>query len=190
LSKVNVTLYEEETRLAAVKTDAKGVYNFKLKPNTRYRLEASFQDFQPETRSVVVDRQSDIKLTIDLQLQPVKNILAERNLDNIYFDFDKFIISQEAHEILDKLAIFMQENPSIRIGISSYTDAVGTSSYNKILSEKRVKATKEYLMAQGITSDRLSITASGEENLLVESPLGSKQKIRRNRRSEFRILKN
>lgn len=194
LSKVNVTLYKGETRLTTVKTDANGRYNFILKPNMSYHLKALLQDFQPETRTVFVDRKSDIQLAIELQLQPeaqpTTSILVERHLDNIYFDFDKSVISQEAHEILDKLAIFMQENPSIRIGISSYTDAVGASSYNKILSEKRVKATKEYLIAKGITSDRLSITASGEEHLLVESPLGSKQKIRRNRRSEFRILKN
>ncbi|HEA30460.1 MAG TPA: hypothetical protein ENH91_10775 [Leeuwenhoekiella sp.] len=190
ISQVVVTLYHAETNLEQVKTDAQGHYNFRLNPNTNYHVEASLQDFQPATRKIIVDRKSNLQLEVDLPLQPVHNILAERHLDNIYFDFDKAVIRPEAREILDKLADFMQENPTIKIAIASHTDAVGSTSYNKILSEKRAKATKNHLINKGIDANRMMTKACGEKHLLIDTSDSSEKEAReeKNRRSEFKIV--
>ncbi len=192
LAKVDVTLYTEESRISALKTDANGIYNFNLKPNSSYRVEARLLDFQTANRTILVDRKTNQQLAIDLQLQPVENILAERNLDNIYFDFDKSVITPKASKTLDKLADFMQEKPSITIVIASHTDAVGSQNYNKILSEKRAKATKEYLVSLGVAADRIGTQACGEKHLLIEntSKSGHEAREEKNRRSEFKIVKS
>ncbi len=190
LSQVTVALYKEDIKVTEILTDAQGQYNFSLESNSSYRVEAASQNFQPATRNLIIDRKSKVQLAMDLALQPVKKTLAERNLDNIYFGFDKWGISTEAQKTMDKLVEFMKENQKIKIAIASHTDAVGTSSYNKKLSQKRANATKNYLIAQGITTDRLSTTAQGEEHLLVDTSLSSQQKAGKNRRSEFRIIEN
>lgn len=188
LSQVNVALYKDDTKVTEAMTDAQGNYNFSLKPNSSYRVEADASNFQPAKRNLVIDRKSKIQMEVDLELQPIKSVLVERSLDNIYFDFDKSVIKLESQKIMDELVTFMQENQKIKIAIASHTDAVGSSIYNKRLSEKRANATKDYLIGKGITKDRLSTTAQGEQHLLVDTSSSSDQKAGKNRRSEFRII--
>ena len=87
----------------------------------------------------------------------------------------------------------MTENPEMVIKIESHTDAIGSAAYNKYLSDKRAKSTKNYLISQGIDASRIeSAIGYGEDRLLNDCGDGvscSKQKHSENRRSEFIIVK-
>jgi outer membrane protein OmpA-like peptidoglycan-associated protein len=110
----------------------------------------------------------------------------------IYFDFDKSAIRPDAAEELDKLATVMQEYPEMIIKIESHTDTRGRADYNKYLSDLRAKASRDYLIQQGIASDRIeSAIGYGEERLLNEcngKVRCNAVKHERNRRSEFIIV--
>ena len=192
LKQAKISLFEDENRVNQQQTDTDGSYSFTLLPGKNYRLEAEKQGFNTEMQKLTVSKNDSLRRTVNMPLEPVKNVLAERNIDNIYFDFDKAVIRPEAAKVLDGLAAFMLENPEIKIAISSYTDAVGSARYNKLLSEKRARATQTYLKSKGIEGTRIMSMGYGEQDLLVDTSEYPEKdaKVEKNRRSEFIIVKD
>ncbi|MFZ2906402.1 MAG: OmpA family protein [Cyclobacteriaceae bacterium] len=113
-------------------------------------------------------------------------------LENIYYDFNKFDIRQDAATELDKLVQLLIDNPEIKIELSSHTDSVDTEEYNDWLSQKRADAAVEYIVRHGIAPDRLVAKGYGERKPIARNtnPNGTDNPVGRqkNRRTEFKIL--
>ena len=112
-------------------------------------------------------------------------------LGYVYFDFDSSYLNKPYKTLLDKLALILQENPSVTLKVGSHTDSRGPEKYNMWLSQRRVLKTKEYLITQGIDPNRLATEAHGEEHLTNEcndNTRCSSEKHRVNRRSEFEVI--
>ncbi|WP_222983918.1 OmpA family protein [Flagellimonas meishanensis] len=125
---------------------------------------------------------------------------AERNkikseieqLSNVYFKLNSSYLTTQDKAILDKLVSLMQTNPDLVIEVSAHTDSRGTDTYNQWLSERRAERTVEYVLSKGISGDRIKREAFGETKLTNECEDGvncPEEKHRKNRRSEFTILK-
>lgn len=76
-------------------------------------------------------------------------------IDLVNFDFDKAKIREDEKAGLNEVAKVMQENANIKLEIQGHTDNMGPDAYNKVLSEKRAKAVREYLIAKGVAGNRL-----------------------------------
>lgn len=88
--------------------------------------------------------------------------------EDIYFDFDKSTLTNEAQALLKKNIRILQENPNTAIRISGYTSAAGSDAYNRKLSERRANAVKEYLVNEGgMASDRFVTIGYGETKPLI-----------------------
>ncbi|TAF72097.1 MAG: hypothetical protein EAZ53_17015, partial [Bacteroidetes bacterium] len=109
-------------------------------------------------------------------------------LRNIYYEFDKSNIKKESFQYLDKLASWLQENPTLHLEIGGHTDIKGMEGYNKILSQTRVNAVMLYLTAKGIGGERLSAIGYGSERPLASND-DEDEGREINRRTEFRIVK-
>ena len=112
-------------------------------------------------------------------------------LDNIYYDYGKADIRPDAALELDKLISIMVENPSMKIELSSHTDARGTAPYNLALSKRRAKSAVDYILSKSISSDRIKSKGSGESkplNKCVDGVSCSEDEYQINRRTEFTIL--
>ncbi|MGB3776382.1 MAG: OmpA family protein [Leeuwenhoekiella sp.] len=190
LKDTKIDLFVGENSVKQSKTDNSGNFELKLAPNKNYRITAIKNGYETTTREVATTGKGALKMQIGLVLQPLQNVLENQKLDNIYFDFDKAIIRQEASKTLDELANFMRKNNTIKIMIGSHTDAVGSSSYNNKLSIKRAEATKLYLEKKGIAASRIMTKGYGEDQLLISSSAKKANREERNRRSEFKILKD
>jgi outer membrane protein OmpA-like peptidoglycan-associated protein len=107
-------------------------------------------------------------------------------LKNVFFDFDKYDLLPESFAELNKLVLFLNENPLLKIEISGHTDIIGSESYNISLSEARAKSVVDYLINKGIKSERLKYKGYGTSVPVADnnSPEGRAQ----NRRVEFKIL--
>jgi outer membrane protein OmpA-like peptidoglycan-associated protein len=108
-------------------------------------------------------------------------------LRNIFYDFDKYDIREEASKDLDRLAALMQQFPSMKIELSSHTDSRGTNEYNNTLSTNRAKSAKAYLVKKGIAEDRVVAIGYGEQRLRNKCTDGSncsEYEHQRNRRTE------
>src|SRR5256885_4283688 len=62
-----------------------------------------------------------------------------RELADIYFAFDKWILSEEGKKNLAESAGFLKQNPGAKIVIEGYCDERGSREYNLVLGEKRAK---------------------------------------------------
>src|SRR6185369_18062067 len=64
------------------------------------------------------------------------------------FKFDKYMLTPDAKQDLDKLADDVKSDKRFFIAVEGYTDSVGTRQYNEMLSRKRADAVVEYLVAK------------------------------------------
>ena len=121
----------------------------------------------------------------------VERIQVGSILDNIFYDLNKSNIRSDAAVVLDKLLITMNENPNLKIELSSHTDSRSSNAYNLALSDRRAKAAVEYLVSKGISPDRLAAKGYGETQLVNHCSNGvecSKAEHQENRRTEVKVL--
>jgi outer membrane protein OmpA-like peptidoglycan-associated protein len=128
-------------------------------------------------------------LVVNLNL-PAQFISNKVNINTIYFDFDKYNIRKDAAKELDKVVQVMNEYPELMIEAGSHTDSRGKDKYNMKLSEKRAKATVDYIVSKGIDAGRITYQGYGETQLVNECTNGvecSDEQHHLNRRTEFKI---
>lgn len=111
-------------------------------------------------------------------------------LENIYYDFDKWDIREDAMPTLDALANNLLLNPGINIQLSSHTDCRGGSAYNEQLSQRRAISAVEYLISKGISPDRLAAKGYGESLPAMECICArcTEEEHQTNRRTTFTII--
>ncbi len=110
---------------------------------------------------------------------------------HIYYDFDQASIRPDAEPELDKLYTRLIDNPEIIVEIGSHTDARGSKSYNKRLSQRRANAVVKWLVAKGISRERLVPVGYGETmtvNGCKDFIPCSERDHQLNRRTEFRVV--
>jgi len=86
----------------------------------------------------------------------------------------------------------MQQYPKVKLDIRSHTDSRDNDTYNKNLSERRARSTRNYLIAKGINAKRLTAKGYGETQLTNNCGNGqncTESQHDLNRRSEFIVIK-
>ncbi|MGB5205518.1 MAG: OmpA family protein [Eudoraea sp.] len=191
-------LDENNIKLKEVVTGEDGSFVFEdLESSTKYILKTVKDTYFIDEQSLITMEnelvQADISMKKLKELIVIEDGIKKLKIDMIFFDFDKFYIRNDAASELDKLVEVMNEHKTMVIKIESHTDSRGKRAYNKYLSDKRAKSTREYLISQGISPDRIeSAIGYGEERLLNEcdgTVRCSSAKHQLNRRSEFIIVK-
>ena len=108
--------------------------------------------------------------------------------DDIYFDFDKSILKPAAIAKLDILIKEMKEDMDMAIDLSGHADEKGTEAYNMVLSEKRAKAARKYLVDNGIAPERLvNVAWYGKSKPVASNATDEGRAL--NRRVEFEVSK-
>lgn len=131
----------------------------------------------------------NLEFEVELVLDKVfKN--REITLDNIYYDFDRWNIRATAKPTLNALTNTLQLNPNINIQLSSHTDCRGKENYNLTLSQKRAQSVVDYLISNGISSNRLTPVGYGESNPAIDCDCNycSEDEHQANRRTTFKII--
>lgn len=83
--------------------------------------------------------------------------------DDIYFEFDAYVLMDEAKAILDRKVDFLRRYPRVSVTIEGHCDERGTNDYNLALGERRANAAWQYLVNSGIEPSRLNMISYGEE---------------------------
>jgi len=91
----------------------------------------------------------------------------------------------DARTALSKSADFLKSYPTIKVTIEGHCDERGTAEYNLALGERRAVAARAYLIAQGISADRLRIVSYGKE--FPFDPGHDESAFAKNRRAHFVI---
>jgi OmpA-OmpF porin, OOP family len=83
-------------------------------------------------------------------------------LEDTHFQFDSARLTRDGATILDGNIEILKANPKTNVRVAGYTSAAGTAEYNQKLSERRATAVREYLIAGGIASNRLTQIGYGQ----------------------------
>ncbi|MBU0473984.1 MAG: OmpA family protein [Bacteroidetes bacterium] len=107
-------------------------------------------------------------------------------LMGVNFDFNSNKLKPEAYPILFHISKMMHQNPSLKVEVQGYTDNIGSAKSNKIVAQKRADTVKNYLLARGISAERVKAVGYGEENPIGDNKDADGRAM--NRRIEFKVL--
>jgi outer membrane protein OmpA-like peptidoglycan-associated protein len=93
----------------------------------------------------------------------------------VFFDFDKSVITPDAHKIITQAAADAKANHSTTIALTGHTDTVGSEKYNMALSLRRANAVKAELVKLGIPADEISVVGKGKSEPLVPTKDGVRE---------------
>jgi len=143
------------------------------------------------TRSYMVNAAG--KRVIKLELEKFKEgeDLGEIfEVKPIYYEFNSFKLTNQSKRELDRVAIVLQDNPSLQVELRSHTDSRGSEEINDNLSNARAKSVYDYLTSKGTNTLRLKYKGYGESRLLNRCKDGiecSDEEHAVNRRTEYII---
>ena len=137
-----------------------GSFKFNLSRGVKYVMQAGAkgylnvkQEFESD------DAEEDQDYGVDFILAAV---YKPQVVENIFYDFDKASLRPESKAALDEMAQILKDNPGVKIEMGAHTDRVGTEIYNLSLSDRRAKSVVDYLIAAGISPERLTWKGYGK----------------------------
>jgi peptidoglycan-associated lipoprotein len=83
--------------------------------------------------------------------------------DRVFFQYDMAELTSVARDILRRQAEWLRNNPEISVIVEGHCDERGTREYNIALGDRRSTAARNYLIALGISSDRIRTISYGKE---------------------------
>ena len=175
----------KSSKLVKLKVLAGEAYRFFIKRSGYLNREIEF--ITPD--KPLLSKDSTVSLDYTFELVPyVFN--KEFVLKSLYFDFDKWDLRPDAMKSLEELKNLLITNPKLNVAIGSHTDCRGELIYNYELSLKRAKAAVDWLVLQGINSERLIFKGHGESepavNCVCEECTEAQHQL--NRRCTFRLI--
>lgn len=123
---------------------------------------------------------------IETQVVVEKEAEQKWVLVGVNYDFNKASLKSESYPILFHAVQVLLQNPDVRVEIQGYTDNIGSEEYNMKLGQRRAQTVKDYLVARGISADRLSVRSFGESQPIADNKTAEGRSI--NRRVEFKVL--
>lgn len=153
----------------------KGAYNILITSNNYRQYIESF---------IVNEKDTSLNKVLNITLIPNVIVNNETNnkplkenilvVNNLFFDFAKYDLSQESENELNKVAEVMKVNPSIKLELIGFTDSKGSNEYNLKLSNLRAKAALNYLKKNGVNSKNLIYKGMGEKMPIAINKLEGK----------------
>src|SRR5579864_2168051 len=97
--------------------------------------------------------------------QPTASLdeLFRQNVNDVFFDYDKYDIRSDQQPVLRNDARFLSDHPEIGLTVAGHCDARGSEEYNLALGESRANAFKQELVKLGVSADRVKTTSLGKE---------------------------
>ena len=86
--------------------------------------------------------------------------------DRVFFGYDRFDLTPEARQILERQAAWMRQYPNVQVLIAGNCDERGTREYNLALGARRAAAARDYLVSLGVAANRMQTVSYGKERPL------------------------
>ena len=81
----------------------------------------------------------------------------------VYFDFDKTNLTSKSLQTLKSVVDALNDNSQLNIVLSGHADERGTREYNLALGQRRADTVSQYLILNGVESNRITTKSYGEE---------------------------
>jgi OOP family OmpA-OmpF porin len=96
--------------------------------------------------------------------QPISRNVPFRLSTDALFDFDKATLKPEGKAVLDDVASQLAGLRYDAVAIVGYADRIGAPRYNQMLSERRAKAVRNYLVSRGVDSQKIDAAGLGSSH--------------------------
>ena len=116
---------------------------------------------------------------------PTLEELFTKEVQDAFFDYDQAKIRDDARSALAKTAEFLRSYPHVAIVIEGHCDERGSTEYNVALGDRRSDAAKDFLVQQGVATDRIQTVSYGKERPFCSQ--SGETCWQQNRRAHFRI---
>jgi OOP family OmpA-OmpF porin len=178
-----------------VKTNSKGEFEIRYIPTGLELIKATFKGYEDgfATTDIRKGVEND-ELIIYLNEGGAATFENEKLrvggkvlLHKLVFVGMKAAFKLSVKKEVDKITIFLKENPEAVIELAGYTSAGGDENDNKIFTFHRVNFVKNYILSKGIAPDRIFAIGYGSANAIV--PNDTERDRRKNRRVEMRLMR-
>jgi len=178
-----------------VKTDASGKFKTdKCNPEAGYYILASAEGYFSNSTQIPplkLDSREDqsnlIKTRTGADIFLLKITKEEIKLENIYYEYNSYLLTEDSKKELLKLVKLLKETPNIRVQLNSHTDERGSDEYNFWLSDKRAESVMNFLVENGIERERMSYKGWGETKPVFKNAKTEEQHAA-NRRTTFNVI--
>lgn len=103
----------------------------------------------------------------------------------IQFNYQSSQLTSASYSVLDEVADLLKKDPSLKLTIEGHTSNDGDPGANKILSQQRAMAVKNYIISKNIGSHRLTAIGYGASKPLTKGT--TKSEKAQNRRVELKL---
>jgi peptidoglycan-associated lipoprotein len=83
--------------------------------------------------------------------------------DRVFFAFNKSGLSDDAQATLEKQAAWLAKYPQVAVQVAGNCDDRGTEEYNLALGQRRANSARDFLVAKGTESSRISTISYGKD---------------------------
>ena len=105
--------------------------------------------------------------------------------DRVFFGYDRFDLTPEARQVLERQAAWLRQYPNVRILVAGNCDERGTREYNLALGERRASAARDYLVSLGVAANRVETVSYGKERPLDARANEEAWSVNRNAHSQI-----
>lgn len=174
--------------LDMVKSKEDGYFEAQLEGASDFSIsgkKAGFISNIEELSTKGLNRSETLYVKLELEIQEAREG-TQIVMNNIFFETGKANLNTAASTDLNRLVIYMQDNPSARVEIQGHTDSTGSVAINNKLSQDRANSVVRYLVSQGISNSRLSAKGFGSSQPVDTNATAEGRA--NNRRVEIKIL--
>jgi peptidoglycan-associated lipoprotein len=132
-------------------------------------------------------RWRELGLNTEAERQEFMNSAQRFENEDVYYDYDSYVLTEPAKKILDDKIQFLKRYPKVRVTVEGHCDERGTNEYNLALGERRANSAMQYLANSGMSTQNLNAVSYGEERSLATGH--DESSYARNRRAHF-VLNN
>lgn len=217
LSGTFITLLDNKNQIVdTMTTKQDGLFEFQIKDNSYYQIIGT-KSLYRDGKTNVNASGTELLLRADVLLEPLvieKIVKVEVKTEvpvikpvkikspmiplfsPIYFDYHEYTLRRAATIELDKIVAVLNENPDMRLELAAHTDCRSSRAYNQNLSNKRAKASADYLRKRIKNPERVTAKGYGETQLKNNcecegevTSICSEEEHQENRRTDFVISK-
>ena len=175
------------TLINKVQTDELGHYFITLPEGKDYTFTVNRKGFLFYSSAYALSSAApDSTYIKNIALEPIK-LASNFVFTQVLFDNNSYALLPASLPELNKLVQILEENPSMHIQISGYTDNIGKAADNLVLSSNRAKSIVNYLSSKGIATERLTYKGFGSDNPIATNETAAGRAL--NRRTSFTITR-
>ena len=164
--------------------DASGTKSIPLSP-TQSGTGPVDEEFKYTLKATNVCGGSDTQ-TVAVRLKGSVEPIPTVMLHSVFFPTDyptkaypEVGLVRSQQEVLTTLAAgfknYLEYDPEAKLSLAGYTDERGADDYNQTLSELRVQRAKDFLVSQGIATEKIETAANGKQNQLDKAVVSDLQ---------------